>query len=779
MRMLILFFAIGTGLCQLQAMLLPWRWAMLGALTLGIIAWGLRLRCKRVFLCVNLGAALITGLSFAAWRAELRLAERLPTALERQDLLIEGRVIDLPQRTERGIRFLLEPDPLRVLPGVAGRLSLTWYSGAGAAPPMIRSGERWRLLVRLRQPHASFNPPGFDHEAWLFERGISAQGYVRNSASNARVKDFDATPMAWVDHWREAIRQRFETALPESAWRGVLVALVVGDQAAIPEAQWALFRATGTTHLMSISGLHVTLIAILMAGLTGWLWRRFPALMLQLPAQKAALPVGVLAAGFYVLIAGAGVPALRTFCMLFVAAIALFSGRAAGASRIMAAALLCVLLLDPWALLSAGFWLSFGAVGALLLIGGGARRASGPGSVRRWAVDWLRAQWAVTLLALPILLGLFQQFSLVSPLANLLAIPVISMLVTPLAMLFAILPLPSLALLLAWLTGLLMRFLTVLADFPLAMWQQAAPPSWLVAACVLAALWALLPRGVPARWTGLLVFLPLLGYMPERPAAGEMRVNVLDVGQGLAVHVQTASRDLLFDTGPQYSPEADAGQRILLPWLRAQGVNQLNELVLSHADKDHAGGAASLLASLPVRGWASSLPESDPLRRTVIPHRSCVAGESWQADGVRFAFLHPVADWNASENDRSCVLKVSSPYGSVLLTGDISLRSEAILLESRDTELSADVLLAPHHGSRTSSGAAFIAAVGARHVVFTAGYLNRFHHPAPDVVARYEAPNVSLYRSDRDGLVSFRFGATGIQAERMRASHRRYWHDPD
>lgn len=779
MRMLILFFAFGTGLCQLQAVLPPWRWVMLGAVMLAIIACRLRKHSRKAFFGVLLGVALLMGLGLAVWRAELRLAERLPSRLERQDLLVEGRVIDLPQQTARGTRFLLEPDPLQVPPGVAGRLSLTWYPEAGLVPPILRSGERWRLLVRLRQPHASLNPPGFDHEAWMFERGISAVGYVRRSASNTRVEAFDATPMAWIDRWREMVRQRFETVLPDSPCRGVLVALVVGDQASIPEAQWALFRATGTTHLMSISGLHVTLIAVLMAGLAGFLWRRVPRLMLRLPAQKAALPVGVLAAGFYVLIAGAGVPALRTFCMLLVAAIALFSGRAAGASRIMAAALLCVLLLDPWALLSAGFWLSFGAVGALLLIGGSTRDASSAGALRQWVTEWVRTQWAVTVLALPILLGLFQQFSLVSPLANLLAIPVISMLVTPLAMLFSLLPLPSVALFADWLTGLLMRFLQLLADFPMAMWQQAAPPSWLMVACVLAALWALLPRGVPARWTGLLAFIPLLSFMPERPAAGEMQVNVLDVGQGLAVHIQTASRDLLFDTGPQYSPETDAGQRILLPWLRAKGVNHLDELVISHADNDHSGGAASLLANLPVRVWASSLPEDHPLRALPVPHRRCAAGDTWEADGVRFAFLHPAEDFSGNGNDRSCVLKVSSPYGGVLLSGDISQRSEAFLLGTQRAGLAADVLLAPHHGSRTSSSAGFIAAVGARHVVFTAGYLNRFHHPAPDIVARYEAPEVSLYRSDRDGLVSFRFDAAGILAERTRLSHRRYWHDPD
>lgn len=778
MRILILCFACGTALCQLLRDL-PSRPLMLGGVCILIaMAAGLIRRwpiAARLLCCL---IALASGFCLAVWRADLRLQERLPTSLERQDILIEGRITDLPQRTERGVRFLFDPVSGDLAPAIRGRLSLNWYADSREPLPLLRSGDSWRLRVRLKQAHGNFNPPGFDQEAWFLERGISATGYVRRSADNRRVIPGSASVMSWVDRWREQIRSRFERVLPDPVARGVLVALVVGDQAAIPDSQWTLFRMTGTTHLMSISGLHVTLIAVLAGAMSAWLWRRFPRLMLRLPAQKAALPAGVIAAGFYVLIAGAGVPALRTFCMLSVAALALLAGRDASPSRVMAAALFCVLLIDPWAVLSAGFWLSFAAVGALLLMDFVGRRKTRETRWRRRALDWLRAQWAVSVVALPLLLGLFQQFSLVSPLANAIAIPAVSVLITPLAMLFALLPLPFLATLAAWLSTWLLKFLSLLAALPMALWQQAAPPSWLVACCLLMAVLALLPRGMPGRYTGLLAFIPLVCFLPPRPEPGEVFVNVLDVGQGLSVHVQTHQRDLLFDTGPQYAADSDAGARIVLPWLRAQGVERIDDLVISHADKDHAGGAASLLAALPVGRLRSSLAESDALRQTPVAHESCETGQGWEADGVSFRFLHPATDFPGNTNDRSCVLRVSSAHGSVLLTGDIGLRAERLLLDG-GAALQSDVLVAPHHGSRTSSGADFIQAVAARHVVFTPGYLSRFGHPAPDVVARYRESGARLYRSDLDGLIRFRFDEAGVHAERSRQTHLRYWHDQD
>jgi competence protein ComEC len=356
--------------------------------------------------------------------------------------------------------------------------------------------------------------------------------------------------------------------------------------------------------------------------------------MLRLPAQKAAAAAGWATAFGYCLLAGFGVPAQRTLYMLSVVALALWLGRAASGSRVLALALLLVLLLDPWAVLAAGFWLSFGAVGLLFHVGAG-RLAPG-----HWLAEWGRAQWAVTLGLMPALLALFQQFSLVSPLANAVAIPVVSFIVTPLALIAAALPFDALLLLAHQILAWLMAFIAWLADLPLAVWQQAAPPAWAVALGLLGCAWLLLPRGFPSRWRRRVLMLPLVLVEPARPAPGELRLTVLDVGQGLAVHAQTAAHDLIYDTGPQFSPDANSGNRILLPYLRAAGVRRLDGLIVTHQDKDHAGGALSLLDGLPVAWTASAMPADHPFREAP-GHRPCLDGQSWEWDGVRFEMLHP------------------------------------------------------------------------------------------------------------------------------------------
>jgi len=495
----------------------------------------------------------------------------------------------------------------------------------------------------------------------------------------------------------------------------------------------------------------------------------------------------LLAAFAYTLLAGFAVPAQRTLYMLGVVAAARLLKREVAASNVLALALLAVLLLDPWAVLAAGFWLSFGAVALLLYIGSGRLGAA------HWFSEWARAQWAVTLGMLPALLALFQQFSLVSPLANALAIPLISLVITPLALLGGV-PFFSPVLHLAhWLTSGLMRYLDWLAAWPLATWQQAAPPPWQVLLALAGGVWLLLPRGFPARWLGVLAFLPLLTFTPPRPPPGAAQVVVLDVGQGLAVHVQTATHDLLFDAGPAYSADADSGSRIIVPYLRAVGVRELDELIVSHADNDHSGGAASVLVGLPVGMLRVSLPREHPLfalpdtRANAPPHLPCRAGQAWTWDDVRFTVLYPPAGVQAKKtNAVSCVLRVDAAGHRLLITADIEAAQEAALLakaaasssQGGDT-LAADILLAPHHGSRTSSTGAFIAAVGAREVIFPVGYRNRFGHPKAEIVDRYLASGAHLHRTDAVGAVSVRLDAVGIALDHARDMQPRYWQASD
>lgn len=768
-------FAIGIWLCQQQAVLtepLPFALGTCAVLLLWVL---LRRRTPRAAFCVLLGACLLGGFAYADWRAGARLADRLPQALEQQNLLITGQVVDLPQEFEHGVRFLFDVESSPV--GVPQHLQLTWavyeHAKGVQSVPQIHSGERWQLLVRLRRVHGNVNPSGFDFEGWMFERGIGAVGTVQTKvARRAGVAEWSV--MAYIDRWREAIRERFVRVLPESPWRGVLVALVVGDQGSIPKDQWALFRQTGVTHLVSISGLHITLVGAIVGFAVGWVWRRIPWLALRLPAQKAGVLAGALAAFAYVLLSGFSVPAQRTLYMLATAALAMWLERTGGVKRVLACALLVVLLLDPWAVLSSGFWLSFGAVGVLLMVG--SMDLAEEGWMAR-VQAWARAQWAVTLFTLPMLLALFQQFSLVSPLANAIAIPLVSMLVTPLALLFGVLPLPMLAHLANWLLGLMMVYLKLCAGLPFAIWQQAAPPGWLALLCCLAALWALLPRGVPGRRTGLLLFVPLLLWHPGRPAQGMAQVAVLDVGQGLSVHVRTASHDLLFDTGPKYSEQSDAGQRTVLPYLVAEGVGRLDMLMVSHQDSDHSGGARSILAALPVADYRASFPRDSGLVPSRAAFRDCLRGQHWEWDGVTFDVLHPVPESVGLGNDGSCVLRIATRGGSVLLTGDIESAAEDAVLANPVVPPRADIIVAPHHGSHSSSQEWFVQAVHARYAVFTAGYLNRYHHPAPEVVSRYVHDGAVPLRSDFDGAIRFDLDTGGIAVTRARQAQARYWFD--
>lgn len=778
MRMSILGFAAGVWLLQQQAGLPGWNvLAMLAAVSAGLTlaAWKARGGGRRALACV---AAALAGFAWAAALGQMRLADALPAANEGRDIRVTGVVAGLPQAYENGVRFEFAVESSDA--AVPSRISLAWYRGWRTEESdewhemqELHAGERWQLTVRLKRPHGNLNPHGFDYEAWLFERGVRATGYVRAADDNRRLDAFVPRFGPAVERLRERIRERFQRALPEHDYAGVLVALAVGDQRAIDGGLWQLFARTGISHLMSISGLHVTMVAGLGAWLLAFFWRRRPALMLRLPAQKAAAAAGWATAFAYCLLAGFGVPAQRTLYMLSVVALALWLGRAASGSRVLALALLLVLLADPWAVLSAGFWLSFGAVALLFAIG------TGRIAPRHWLAEWGRAQWAVTIGLVPALLALFQQFSLVSPLANAVAIPIVSLVVTPLALTGALLPFDLPLQLAHQLLAVLMAGIEWLAELPLAVWQQHAPPAWAVALATLGCIWLLLPRGFPSRGAGAVLMLPLVLVEPARPAHGELLLTVLDVGQGLAVHAQTASHDLIYDTGPQFSPDANSGNRILLPYLRAAGVRRLDGLILTHEDKDHAGGALSLLDGLPVAWTSSSLPEDHPFREAP-GHRPCTDGQAWEWDGVRFEMLHPEATGHApakrKSNDMSCVLKVSAAQGSVLLTGDIETISEQALSKRHGERLRADVLLAPHHGSRTSSSPEFLAAVGAKTVVFPVGYRNRFRHPNAEVIGRYEATGAQLLRTDRDGAVTLRLGAVPQGLTLQREARRRYWH---
>lgn len=764
LRLLILAFAAGAALLQTRPELPDLRWAWL--LPLGLA--GSRLPAGRyghLFkTALFLACALAAGFMYAAWRAEVRLADSLPAAWEGRDIRLYGRVEGLPEKTPRGWRFVLDVGVVAT-PGarVPAKVQVSQYSFDGTAVAGPEGGQCVNLTVRLLRPHSNVNFGGFDYEGWLLARDIRALGYAVDGFTPSGACGY--SPLATIDGWREAMRRRLNAALPDAPYAGVVAGLAVGDQNAIPDTQWVLFRNTGVTHLMSISGLHVTLLAGMVFALVNWGWRRIGWLARRLPARQAASLAGFATALWYVAMTGFGLPAQRTLYMVGMVAVALWLGRINSPSRVLAAALGLVVALDPWAALAPGFWLSFGAVAVLFYAGSG-RLARPP----LWR-EWLQAQWAVTLALTPALLLLFHGVSLVSPLANAFAVPLISLVAVPLVLAAALLPIPFLAHAAHAVISLTMTGLGWLAALPQPVWH-VADPSW--AALLLALLGTallLMPRGVSGRWLGAILFLPLLFPVREPLVPGEFRLDMLDVGQGLAVVIRTDTHALAYDTGPSYASGDDAGARVVEPFLYARGIDRLDGMVVSHQDSDHSGGADSLIAGLDPVERLASYPLPGATR--------CVAGQSWHWDGVDFAVLHPLSRFydqsGFSNNDMSCVLRVSSPYGSVLLTGDIARLGELSLMELPADRLRSAVLVVPHHGSRGSSMLGFIQAVRPDTALISVGYRNRFHHPASATLERYHAAGVRVVRTDRAGAVRIEFKVGGRAEHWARLEERRYW----
>lgn len=816
-------FIAGVALQLAQPVLwLGEAYAALLVVALGLMALSLRgIRGRVGVVVASLAlcfAAALLGFSVTGWRASLFDATRLNLALEGRDIEVIGEVLALPQSGEEGVRFRLgvesarlDDQPVRLPP----QILLGWYVGFGAReakaaalesgeaselelqrqPQRLEAGERWQMRVRLKAPHGNSNPHGFDYELWLWEQGLQATGYVRAGPRDAPPRKLSTG--GWthpVERARQSVRSAIYQRVNDRQLAGVLVALVTGDQNAIERADWDVFRATGVAHLMSISGLHITMFAWAASWLVGNLWRRStrltPRLCLALPASSAAAWGGWGLAIFYALFSGWGVPAQRTVLMLFVVVLLRQSGRHWPWLPIWLLAMAVVVALDPWALMQAGFWLSFVAVGVLFATDSGAVQGGESATVAGQLVFWRRGlawlgagllqmareQWVVTLALTPLSLLLFNQVSLVGLLANALAIPWVTLLVTPLAMLGVLYaPIWDVA---AGALGWLVVFLQTLGDWPLASVSVASAPLWCAVAGVLGG--GLLALRLPWHWRGLGIplLLPVLLWQPARVEPGQFELLAADVGQGNAVLVRTTNHSLLYDAGPRFSGDSDAGSRVLVPLLRALG-ERLDKLMLSHRDLDHIGGAPAVLAMQPQVELLSSLEDSHALQ-AVRRSTRCMAGQHWDWDGVTFEVLHPAAtdyDTPARSNAMSCVLRISNGRQTTLLVGDIEAAQELRLIASDAAHLKADVLLVPHHGSKTSSSAIFLDAVQPKWALVQAGYRSRFGHPAPPVVARYKQRGIRLVRSDECGAALWQSQQPAqVSCQRQIDAH--YWHSP-
>lgn len=717
-------------------------------------------------------AMLLLAFAWTAWRADLAMQARLPHALEKQDIVVSGTVTGLPQVRDGATQFEFDIaqsrfDGRRV--PVHGRARLSWYAPRHGVQPEIPACSRWRLRVRMKRPHGMVNPGGMDFERAALQQGIVATGYVRNDAANAMLAQG-----ACVDGARSRIAQAIAAALPGDPHAARLLrALSVGDERALDEHDWQVVRATGISHLIAISGFHVGLAAVFGALLVRFAWWLVPALGLRLARPLAEAAIAFPAALAYGALAGFGLPTTRTLVMIAVVAGWRLLRRGGGFGEGFGLALVAILLVDPLSVLSAGFWLSF--AGVALLAWTLAHDRGWRGHLKEIGL----APLLMTVALLPLTVWFFGQASLVGPLANLVAVPVVSFVIVPIdlaacALLFAW-PWAGVHLLhlCAYLVDGLWWLLVHLAAWPAAMQYLPTPTPLAFALACVGALWLLAPRGVPARALGAVLLLPLCWPRATLPAQGAFRATVIDVGQGLSVLVRTRHHALLYDTGARYPSGFDLGETAVVPTLHALGVTHLDRLVISHGDNDHAGGAVSVLAAYPRTQAEGGEPARGPIAMV-----QCTADEHWQWDGVDFRMLNPSAPVTVHGNDAGCVLLVGNAAGRLLLPADTSSKIEPTLAAAVPAGPPL-VLVVPHHGSKTSSSEAYLQHLQPRLAIASAGYLNPYHHPAASVAARYAQLGIPLLDTPDTGAVGLDFPNDAPPRIHMlaRRQQARYWRE--
>ncbi len=709
----------------------------------------------------------LLGCCWAIWRADSALAERVPVSLVGTAVQISGRISELPEQQAGRVRFLLETaSATRKLPWPNGhqQLQLTAFAPSFA----IEAGMECTVYARLREPRGLRSPGAFDAERWYFGNGIDAVGYVvAHSANHCTV-----THPYSIARLRHTLAQAISATISDPSAASVLAALAVGARASIADEQWRVLRNTGVVHLISVSGLHVAMVALGAFVITRWLNAAGALILRRDPEPRVTAGVALLLAAGYALVAGFSVPTQRTLLMI---AFALHNKLRSQPifsldSWLLAAAIL--LFAAPAMSLTLSFWLSFGAIGLLIVL-------EVIGTSGGWRQRWIDVHFMLALLFAPMLAYAFQTVPLASPLANILAIPVVTLLIVPLTLAgaasFAVAP-PLCTF--CWMAAAslwtsLWRYLEWLDGWlpPLVVPYQPTLNLALLSGVV--ALLCVAPWRTPRRW--LLPAILSLFFLRPEPALrrGEFAVTMLDVGQGLSVVVTTAHHVLVYDTGARFPSGGDMGTAVVVPYLRGRGFKQVDRLIVSHGDNDHAGGALALARTLSIRALLSS----DPHTLATLPalHAArCRAGQRWDWDEVAFEIIHPRKISDGPENDQSCVLRIQAQVGTALLTGDISITAERALLRA-GTPLGGDVLVVPHHGSRSSSSAAFIKAVAPRYALFSAGYRNQFNHPSPEILQRYRLRDVSCLESATEGTVSVRFERATTTVSTARRARRRYW----
>lgn len=729
---------------------------------IGLLAATMR-RCLIYFML-----AFLFGFIYAAWYASSILAWTLPKAWEGRDVMVKGYVASLPVADRGGVNFIFALDELNyqgqanVFPVL---IRLSWHTSK-----QLSVGDGWQLPVRLKRIHTSQNPGAIDFEAFALQKQLRATGRVLNNQQSKRLSHH--AYVYPIDHLRQLLHVKIDSLLPNSSTGPWLMALMFGERQGVNPQDWKILRNTGTNHLMAIGGLHIGVLAAIIYCLMSWCWRRLPVLMHYLPAQLAASTSALCVALVYAALSGFAIPAQRASIMLCILIFFMLLRCRITAWQVWSLSLFVVLILNPLMVLSESFWLSFSTIGLIIY---GMRGRLAPAG---WWWQWGRVQWVIGFGLIPFSLFFFQQASLNSFLANSIAIPWLEFFILP----FCLLSLVTVCISSTVTTGLLWladKSLTILwkilawfAQYDSLIWIQAVPHFFILFLSLIGIVILLLPIGMKGRWLGVIWLMPLICYQPEKPKVGDVWLTLLDVGQGLSVVVQTAKHVLVFDAGPR-SQKMDAGESVILPYLHQINARQIDMLVISHADNDHRGGAAALLNALPVKAIKTSVPEKFSSLMTSY----CLANMRWQWDGVSFEFLSPYPDTLRLGNNSSCVLKISNRRKAILLTGDIEQEAEQRLLQRSKALLAADIVVAPHHGSKTSSTEDFVKSIHPHYVLYATGYVNRYYFPHASVIDNYRKVGAVQLNTVDTGAILMQVAEGRIQVKKYREESRKYWWD--
>jgi competence protein ComEC len=727
------------------------------------------------------------GFIWSTFVAHNLLSNKLPSELETKDILITGVISSIPEKINRRTRFELSVNSVFYKNkhySSPKKIVLNWY---GDTPKLIPD-DKWQLIVRLKRPFGYQNPGGFDYEAWMFQNKIDAKGYVRKSKLNKLIQEqrsiFSFTRTRYI------LKHEIQSII-KSKNRSIILALLIGDKSEISQTQWQVFRKTGTSHLIAISGLHIGLIAGLVFFITRWLWGYYSFGIEKIPSPKIAAIFAIISAVIYSALADFSLPTQRALIMLCVIMSSILFDVRAQSWKTLAIALFLVLIISPFAVMNPGFWLSFFAVGLILYFS-----QLNKSKMTSVIYNWSLIQFVISLGLLPLVLLFFNESSIISPVANFIMVPVFSFIIVPLVFLagcvILIFPYVShlILMLVTFFLDKLWIFLKYLADLQFSTIQiNYLPLSVFIFICVGTVL-LLLPRKFPTKYLALVFFMSLFFIKVEKPETNTVKITLLDVGQGLSVVVQTQQHVLVYDTGPRYSESFNTGKVVVMPFLKSRGISKIDMIIISHSDNDHIGGLKSIVNTINVGKILSSVPKKVKLNLKIKNTPSidyCNSGSSWKWDGVKFEIFHPGIDSSLKNNNASCVLKVSivasnlremNSGNSILLTGDIEAEAEYEIIEKQKQTISANIIIAPHHGSKTSSTDEFINIINPEYVLYPVGYRNRYHFPARSVSQRYQDHDVIEYSTSKFGAITFNLNASKIKKpELYRVSHRRFWHN--